>query len=80
MKSHRMRSAKSIDGTERPHLFVEVKSDSWLEVNAIPTHRQVHAIKLWRREKGRMMGLITYGTRAFNIGIVRDWMELSPVS
>ena len=74
MTKHRVRKAPSTDGGKAPHLFVEVEQDTWLEVSALPTHGEIEAHNATDKI------YLTYATRAFDIGIVQNWIECSPIS
>ncbi len=75
MKEHRVRAARSTDGNPKPHLFVELEPDRWIEVVELPLHAEIHnSIKAWE-----WRGPICYAERAFRIGIVKDWEEQEPI-
>ena len=74
----RVRSATPTDGTDRRHVFVEAVPDQWYEVGRMPVSSDRPALR--RMAKGRKVGttthfLIAFATRAFNIGLIRDWRE-----
>ena len=73
MRHHRVRSAENIDSNPAPHLFVEIREDSWLEVTELPTHEQIEEYT------ANDQIYLTYHSRAFDIGIVKNWIELEPI-
>ena len=73
MEKHRVRSYASIDDNPDPGYFVEIRADQWLEVAVLPSHEAIE-----EHVSGGELYL-TYATRAFNIGIVKDWTELEPI-
>jgi len=79
MKQHRARIAKCIDDTGRDHRFIEVEPDRWLEVaiveqeNLYDLHRAIHHLLEQEQELGEFN--LGHNTRAFAIGIIRDWQE-----
>ena len=75
MKVHRVRSAKATDDLDKPHIFVECEEGLWHEMGEIPTHKQIHDFVA--RGCDNILG---YGNRAFHIGIVRSWVEESPIT
>jgi len=84
----RVRIAKSTDGDPRPHTFIEVEPDGWLEISLGPdelTTKNVASFVNQVREEekpkadGSQHGHVKFATRAFNIGLIRDWTEHDPV-
>jgi hypothetical protein len=75
MKIHRIREAKSTDGIDKPHLFVEFEEDSWMEVKELPSHESIEGYN----EDSRQHGLMMYDTRAFEVGIIKDWIEIESI-
>ena len=83
MKTHRVRSCNPIDGTINRHWFIEIEEDRWLpvasiEINGPNIHRRIHG----HLEHERVSNTISIGfaTRAFNIGIIKDWQEEKPIT
>ena len=74
MNTHRVRSYASIGENPAEEYFVEIRPDQWLGVAVIPNHEAITE----HVESGKLY--LTYDTRAFNIGIVKDWVELDPIS
>ena len=78
MKTHRIREAKAMDGTGKPHTFIEVTKDSWLEIGkGMLTHENIH--HSLDEEKKNNCYNIRLASRAFDIGIIKDWQEAGEV-
>ena len=84
MDKHRVRIAKSTDGSPLPHLFVEMEPDEWLEVQYRKiTHAAIHLHLEWeakshKRQKSHITGHIRYDTRAFGT-VIQNWEEGAPI-
>lgn len=83
--THRIRKAKSTDGKSDPHIFVEL-ADGWLEVNTLPTIETLPdflaVIERCKKLKpnGTIRKHLRLAERAFHIGIIKDWIELEPIT
>ena len=75
MEKHRVREAKSIDGNG-DHLFVEVKKDTWIEVDNLPSHE---TIEKYNQLQSKNELDLSFNSRAFSIGIIKDWKELKVI-
>lgn len=85
MKRHRIRKAKSImvlfwgDELPGPHYFLEVRKDSWLPVKDPKkiTHETIKSF-IKKEEKTQIFHIL-YDSRAFRIGLIRDWEEAGAI-
>lgn len=75
MKVHRVRTAKSTDGIDKPHLFVEFEENLWMEVKELPAHGSIEKYN----SDDSHHGLMLYNTRAFKVGIIKEWKEMEPI-
>jgi len=78
MKKHRVRKAKCIDDTGKDHLFIEIERETWMEVKELPTHKAIENYN--NKQKGLKGKPIHYETRAFDIGLIKNWKESDPIS
>ena len=67
MKKHRLRIYPSQDNDPKPHIFVELTKDSWVESSTIPNHEGIHeSIKDFEKDK---IFPITLNTRYFHYAL-----------
>lgn len=72
MEKHRVR--KTNKKALCSAIFVEIKKDTWLEINKIPTHNELHKFLDAQELAGYLP--LTYATRAFDIGIIKNCPEV----
>lgn len=69
----RKRTARPIDGSGQPHVFVECRPDCWVEFN--------RDLVMLNRATADLLAdaFVSYDSRAFEIGLVNDWVDDDPV-
>ena len=78
MKLHRARKARPQDGGAKPHYFIELEPDSWIEVGDLSfQHKAIH--RFLEKEQEEQVFHLRFASRAFHIGLVRDWEDLTPI-
>jgi len=75
MKKHRVRQAKSIDG-QGDHLFIEIIKDRWQEFDKLPSYKEIEQYN--QTQSGNKFD-ITFSSRSFDIGIIKNWIDLEPI-
>jgi len=77
MKKHRVRKANCIDSSGKDHLFIEVEKDRWLECKKVVPHKVIH--QYLKGEKRSNIMELGFATRAFDVGLIRDWREAGSI-
>ena len=78
MKQHRVRQAKSTDDNPAPMTFVEFLPDRWVEVEDFPSHESIDYFAT--ASKGALKSYVHFASRAFEIGIIKDWEDCGYIS
>jgi|TARA_Y100000296_G_scaffold83072_1_gene113245 hypothetical protein len=80
MNIHGVRSAPDTLLGATPNsktIYVEMEQDSWLPVLEIPTHDMVH--RYLENETKAGVYAMRYHTRAFAIGLIKEWSNEEPI-
>ncbi|HUV82890.1 MAG TPA: hypothetical protein VMW53_07445 [archaeon] len=78
MKEHRVRKISSPKPNENPNdiYFVEIRKDEWIPVEPFERKKGIHAMLHDTFDNEHIM---TYDSRAFNIGLVENWIKCEPI-
>jgi len=81
MKKHRVRKTQE----EKPIYFIEIKKDSWIPVEPFKReqglHNAIHEnFDIPEKIETGISFPMTYHTRSFNIGLIKNWVECEPIN
>jgi len=81
MKEHRVRKVPSPNPEENPTdiYFVEAEKDSWHEVAPFEVCDDAHEAIHNLLDENKKEIALTYATRAFDIGLIKNWEEVGVV-
>lgn len=73
MKAHRIRKAKSLYNSDKPHIFLEVEKNRWLEIESLHgiTHQSIQAFL--ESEEATGIRVVGFTDQNFQWGTIKDW-------
>jgi hypothetical protein len=73
MNAHRIRKAKSIYDPERPHVFLEIEKNRWLEIESADGLDSNSIRTFLECEKRTGLRVVGFTDQNFQWGTIKDW-------
>lgn len=73
MKVHRVRKAKSLYSKDKPHIFLEIEKNRWIEIESLDgvTYEAVRDFLKVEKETG--IKVVGFTDISFQVGTIKDW-------
>jgi hypothetical protein len=72
-KVHRVRKAKPLYNKDKPHIFLEVEKNRWLEIESLTGITYDSILKFLKSEKETGIKVVGFTDTSFQVGTVKGW-------